>query len=1187
MSTTRERLVLDLDFDDNNGEAKIRRFQRTTDRMTESVYDMDRAVKRNTRSQKSWLSTLRDVSVIGASFRYFLPDLIHMTWGWNDAIASTNAELERSVVVMSNFSEGATRMEKMKNATDSVNNLLQDAKQLPFEFNALQDSLVKLNTGVGKDAQLLFDGLTESVSQFGGSSEMLKRASVAVLQMGGKGVVSMEELRQQLGEAVPNAAKLMARSLSMTYGDFVKMVSEGKITAQTALREMSREMLIDAEGSADALMQTYDGLKSQIKTQFTILMKELNQAGYFETLKGEMNELLEFLESQEARDWARTFGQALAGVVGTLSDLVGFFYDNAEIFKGAFFAYAGVKGFKALNQSIGNVNKTAANSSFIGRIQKTIGLYQKKNRVITKFDKDFNSYMVRATKSYRQQAVAAGDLTARYRILRKAEYQQIESQARQAAAMKRTRNASLSLRRSFSMLGRAAGSVFGGIFGGAVVGGIMYYVESVINAKRETERMLETLRDVNSFVGMGEIQQAEKKLEGFKKDLEDQKEAVENAKKMWERSDGFSAKKAYEDAVDELLEIYRKIDQTSALIESRSQEALNNSVDNNLNSFNRTFELSTDRIRQKYSKMLRDLNDDFNSGDSEMTQSDFFEKSQEIKIKRQAGLVEEYAERMMKYRDDFNKGLFGDMSEKEFENTVGAMSVHLANMNSEMERLADMDGAPDASISSFSTIVGKVSSKVKTVQGHIDELNIKMKSDTPFQAFFRSLPEDVRNNDKLAESLQDLRAVYAELKETEKQYATQKGIKAAADLVDTLSVKYARMGLKAQNTISNIDNEFLSNKNAKAFEADLKKINQRLEQAGLTSQLVASNLDGSFSKVSSEAQDLGFSLDGLELKLSDVKKMLEQAYSADFANSIDMITTKNEQLRRKISNVGRESGDAYTNQVEMIDRAIQAINAERNAKGQLTKQQRELMSSLQSTKSLYGDLAAAEAKEKDQINQMIKEWSDFETQIKSAQVNGMDSFADSMANVLSGNSGSWSEWSENILKSINKVIAKMLIMKYLIKPMMNAFGGGPEQVNGNNLTTIDQNVDYVGTGSYSGFANGGIMTEFGETPLNKYANGGIANSPQMALFGEGRMPEAYVPLPDGRTIPVTVTNPDSKRGGGASTASTPVEVNVYNQGEDKKAESKTRFDGEKMIVDVFMKNINKPGPMRDAVRSAK
>ncbi len=63
---------------------------------------------------------------------------------------------------------------------------------------------------------------------------------------------------------------------------------------------------------------------------------------------------------------------------------------------------------------------------------------------------------------------------------------------------------------------------------------------------------------------------------------------------------------------------------------------------------------------------------------------------------------------------------------------------------------------------------------------------------------------------------------------------------------------------------------------------------------------------------------------------------------------------------------------------------------------------------------------------------------------------------------------------------------------------------------------------FASIGSFFGFANGGIMTSAGPIPLRTYAAGGIADSPQMALYGEGRMPEAYVPLPDGRRIPVAM-----------------------------------------------------------------
>jgi len=77
-----------------------------------------------------------------------------------------------------------------------------------------------------------------------------------------------------------------------------------------------------------------------------------------------------------------------------------------------------------------------------------------------------------------------------------------------------------------------------------------------------------------------------------------------------------------------------------------------------------------------------------------------------------------------------------------------------------------------------------------------------------------------------------------------------------------------------------------------------------------------------------------------------------------------------------------------------------------------------------------------------------------------------------------------------------------------------------------------------------GFANGGVMTSTGPAPLKRYSQGGIANRPQLALYGEGSKPEAYVPLPDGRRIPVALQGQDKMRevmgAGPAQGAASPV-----------------------------------------------
>jgi len=114
---------------------------------------------------------------------------------------------------------------------------------------------------------------------------------------------------------------------------------------------------------------------------------------------------------------------------------------------------------------------------------------------------------------------------------------------------------------------------------------------------------------------------------------------------------------------------------------------------------------------------------------------------------------------------------------------------------------------------------------------------------------------------------------------------------------------------------------------------------------------------------------------------------------------------------------------------------------------------------------------------------------------------------------------------KGLVKSILSDIARIAIQKGITDPLIKA------------------------ATSFLPFANGGIMTSQGSMPLKKYASGGIANSPQVALFGEGSRPEAYVPLPDGRTIPVTMN------GGGSTNVS--VVVNVES------GETSTRADDER------------------------
>lgn len=160
-------------------------------------------------------------------------------------------------------------------------------------------------------------------------------------------------------------------------------------------------------------------------------------------------------------------------------------------------------------------------------------------------------------------------------------------------------------------------------------------------------------------------------------------------------------------------------------------------------------------------------------------------------------------------------------------------------------------------------------------------------------------------------------------------------------------------------------------------------------------------------------------------------------------------------------------------------------------------------------------------KAQDEFDEVSKKGKDTMSELKQAVEGWGKSAADAFVQFAFTGKMSFNGMVNSILADI----ARMLVYKNITQPLFSAISG--------MLPSFP-------------FANGGVMTDKGPLPLNAYSRGGIANSPQLALFGEGRMPEAYVPLPDGRSIPVTM------QGGGGETN---VVVNVNMQTGEEQTQS--------------------------------
>ena len=139
----------------------------------------------------------------------------------------------------------------------------------------MTDSFVRLRAA-GVNTKLAFDIVTagaDAIAAFGGTSEELRRFSIGMQQVFGKGVLSMEELRQQIGEALPVAMRVFASQTGRSISEVISDVEKGRISAQEFGEELAAGLKKAFGGFSqklgDTLLGSIQGLKSKIQKAFS------------------------------------------------------------------------------------------------------------------------------------------------------------------------------------------------------------------------------------------------------------------------------------------------------------------------------------------------------------------------------------------------------------------------------------------------------------------------------------------------------------------------------------------------------------------------------------------------------------------------------------------------------------------------------------------------------------------------------------------------------------------------------------------------------------------------------------------------------------------------------------------------------------------------------------------------------
>lgn len=131
-------------------------------------------------------------------------------------------------------------------AEEVADRLAATAAKLKVPLADLIDPFLGLSAG-GKEAGLsiaeindLFEASLVSARAFGKGAEEVQRLLTGISQVAGKGVASMEEFRQQIGEAIPNAIPALARGLGVTVPEAIAKISSGSLESAIALRALTQ-----------------------------------------------------------------------------------------------------------------------------------------------------------------------------------------------------------------------------------------------------------------------------------------------------------------------------------------------------------------------------------------------------------------------------------------------------------------------------------------------------------------------------------------------------------------------------------------------------------------------------------------------------------------------------------------------------------------------------------------------------------------------------------------------------------------------------------------------------------------------------------------------------------------------------------------------------------------------------------
>lgn len=229
--------------------------------------------------------------------------------------------------------EAARQMDFVR---DAANGLVLDLINAANGYSQLASATKNLNIS-HQQTQQIFSGVASAVAAMGLSADESNGVFLALSQIAGKGKVSMEELRQQLGERLTPAMAIAAQSMGVTTAELEKMVESG-ISAENFLPKFGAALEQSFSADAAKNLNTLNGQINLLHNRFNEMLNGFGKGGVADGAVAVLQDIGDML------DWLRgSIDEMDATLSGGMRDaVVGLYEGLKEGFAGLLDIFGGV-----------------------------------------------------------------------------------------------------------------------------------------------------------------------------------------------------------------------------------------------------------------------------------------------------------------------------------------------------------------------------------------------------------------------------------------------------------------------------------------------------------------------------------------------------------------------------------------------------------------------------------------------------------------------------------------------------------------------------------------------------------------------------------------------------------------------------------------------------------------------------